>query len=328
MKNIKVTKTKENKGDVYEVLIENLEKPYVNSLRLCIDLYIPSYAFHRSNIKIDNESLPKHIYNNDQMYNNLEQLPIFDLEFPNELDNPELYISDPVMKTLFTNFLPTYEKEQTNEIDNNKKLLNIEISVAKQNKNSEMIYITSHDLNLKVNNVQSDSYKKKRKITLFSLNPGEVINFSAKASLGLSVMSSIYSMVISPIVYNKKKESDLEYYLKFATVGQQTKEVIVHKACSIIKQKLLNIRNYIQKKYGTSKHTIFDLVIYGESYCIANILERELQNHIGVDKVACPVSYNKFTLILHAADGYVCINILIDVLNKLYDLYEHLQQIL
>lgn len=325
MENIKITKTSANKGNVYEVLIENLEKPYVNSIRLCIDLYIPSYAFHRSGIKINNELRPKHIYNNDQMYCNLEALPIYDINVPNELDNPELYLSNSVLKSLYTNFLPIYEKEHNTDMDGNKQLMNIEISVSMQNKNSEMIYVTSHDLILEINGVKSDSYTKREKITLFSLNPNEVMNFSARATLGLSVINSIYSMVISPIVYNKKKEADLEYYLKFETIDQQKKEVIVAKACSIIKQKLINIRNYVHKKYSSSKHTKFEIVIYGESYCIANILERELKKHEGTESAVCPAEYNKFILTLYAKKNYICIDILIETLNRLYELYEYLE---
>ena len=63
-----------------------------------IMMSIPIYGFHRSNIHIEVEK-SKNMYNNDLIYNQIETLPIFDIPNYFDLENPETFLSNDVMKT-------------------------------------------------------------------------------------------------------------------------------------------------------------------------------------------------------------------------------------
>lgn len=270
----------------------------VNSIRRTVLQSIPIYGFNRAHITIDKKN--KCMYNFDMFYNQIESLPIFDLPNDFDLENPELFLPDIVMKKIFGRFVrprnyttntvqvPTDDSDlessersvnptiTTDDADINKKLLLIEFSISIKNSTDEDIFVSTHDAVLKINGKQVDSYIKRRPICLFVIKPTEHVSLRAEANLGIADMHAAYEATINAY-YHEITLS--KYNLFYETLGQLDNISIFKKSCIILKKKLENLKVYIKSQYSTepSRDKMMILELYGENNTLGNLLTTGLQ---------------------------------------------------
>ncbi|MEM0354160.1 MAG: RpoL/Rpb11 RNA polymerase subunit family protein [Thermoplasmata archaeon] len=278
----------------FRILLEgnNIDHSVVNAIRRTILMSIPIYGFHRSNIHIEVEK-SNHMYNNDMIYNQIEMLPIFDIPNYFDLENPELYLSNDVLKSLFSNFvlektefyhdsnfntnssIVNSEEKSSNITDSKKKLFKIELTLSVKNNTNKDKFVSTHDAILKIDGKISNSYLDHEPISIIVLKPGEEISLRAEANLGISKMSAIYDATTNAI---HKEISPTKYELVYETLGQLDKNVIFSKACIILIKKLDNLANYIKNKYEELKNDeIVEIQLFGEDHTIGNLLATALQ---------------------------------------------------
>ena len=107
-----------------ELIIEiqgmSVDNSVVNAIRRPIMNDIPVYGLHRSNIHIEVKK-SSHMYDNDKIYCQLETLPLYGIPNNFDLENPEIYLSNDVMKKNYSNFIQEHYTDQpsNNLIDTN-----------------------------------------------------------------------------------------------------------------------------------------------------------------------------------------------------------------
>lgn len=278
----------------YKVELEgkSIDSSIVNALRRTVMLYIPVYAFHRSNIYINLERT-KTMYNNDMIYNQIETLPIFDIPNYFDLENPEIYLSNDIMKNIFGNFLQEKyvdEMEGGDEIiDEKKKLFKIDISVNLKNNTDDFKFLNTHDIILKVNGKVSNSYLVREPICILVLKPDEEISLRAEANLGISKMHASYEATTNAIL---EEITSMKYHLWYETLEQISAEMIFDKACIIISKKLNNLHDFISKEYKERDiNEQIEITLHGEEHTIGNLLSTILQKCEYVDKAGYAVPH-------------------------------------
>lgn len=288
---VKVSKLKSTEENELRLEIKgnNIDYSIINALRRTILMKIPIYAFHRSNIFIETAK-SRHMYNNDLLYNQFETLPIFDLSNEYDLENPELYLSNKVMKNIFGKFLPEKFIEEVDENDNddnnddsNKKLLKVEMSMNVKNNTSSDIFASSHDAILRVNGKIVDSYMKRKRICIIALKPSEEISLRAEANLGIAKIHAIYEATTNAI---HDEITPTKFHLWYETLEQLEKEVIFSKACIILSKQLNNLKSYLTKNFSAERDPteIVEIQLYGEDHTMGNILATILQKCEFVEK--------------------------------------------
>lgn len=284
---IKKIKTEEPNEFRIELEGKNIDNSIVNALRRTVMSSIPIYGFHRSNIFIEVEK-SKNMYNNDLIYNQIETLPIYDIPNYFDLENPELFLSSDVLKNLFGKFVQEkYTEEKTDEenanIDSNKKLFKIELTITVKNNTDLDRYVSTHDAILKVDGKISNSYKLRPPIDMLVLKPNEEISLRAEANLGISKMNASYEATTNAV---HDEITPMKYELWYETLGQLDKEIIFIKACVILTKKLEYLNQFINDKFAEEREIseVIEIDIYGEDHTLGNLLATILQKSEFVEK--------------------------------------------
>lgn len=259
-----------------------IDTSVANAIRRTILLYMPTYAFSKNDIIIDNENTFNVDKNNDQLRLTIATLPILNIPHDYNLVNlPETITSD-----LYAQ-LEQKENEINNENEKNIKKYNIILYLNVVNNTERTRRITTHDLELKVNNEISNSYKKLDEVLLCHLFPGGSIALRAEASLGISINQSKHKAVYeisSNVAIINEREKPNHQELIYNTKGQISNEEIFSKACIILIKKLSNLKEYINKLYKEKEWNSADIVeieIYGEEHTLGYLISSFLQrNHL------------------------------------------------
>ena len=332
---LKIRKIQSDNPRTFNYLFEgpNIDNSVVNGLRRVILMYIPIYGFYRTNIHIDNDR-SKTMYNNDMLYNQLETLPIFDIPNMFDLENPELFLSDDVMRAIFSRYVQkTYndieEMERKNaepmKYDPNKKQFNVEISLALKNTSDDYLFVTTHHLILRIDGKIMDSYKKRDPISIIVLRRGEEIYLTATAYLGIAKMHAAFEA--TSIAYHNQI-SPSKYELKFNTLGQLDTSLIFQKACMIIIKKFEILQEYIREKYRDydSKEEFTNIELIGEEHTLGNLLATALQKCVHVKEAGYAVKHPfediaiiKFKMIEKSKKG--SIEVFLDCISYLIKLH-------
>ncbi|BCS83068.1 DNA directed RNA polymerase subunit L [Cotonvirus japonicus] len=264
----------------------NVDNTIVNAIRRTILLYIPIYGFHRSNIFIEANRF-KNMYNFDLIYNIFETLPIFDVPNHYDLENPETFLTNEVMRNIFGKFIQdkyNIDDTPTQELmDADKKLFKIELTLNLKNNTGDYRYVSSHDCVLKIDGKISNSYTKREPIYLLVLKPSEEISLRAEANLGIAKIFAAYEATTNA---THEEINANKWLLKYKTLEQLDKYTIFNKACVILYKKLENLQKYIIETYDTErdpKETI-TINLHGEEHTIGTLLERVLQLNENVEK--------------------------------------------
>jgi DNA-directed RNA polymerase subunit L len=277
---VKITKVKPSNDAELKVHIEgkNIDNSVVNAIRRTILLSIPIYGFHRSNINIESDK-SHNMYNNDMIYCQLETLPIFDIPNYFDLENPEVFLPTPVMKKVFGYFVKeAHVDDDSNpyKIDPSKKMFKVEMGINLKNLTGVDKFVSTHDAVLKIDGKVSDSYLKRKPISILVLKPGEELYLRAEANLGIAKLYASYEATTNVIM---RELSSSKYELEYETLGQLSKEVIFTKACQILSKKLANLHGFIESQYKSEpdNDSSVEIELYGEEDTIGNLVTTALQ---------------------------------------------------
>lgn len=268
---------------------KNIDESVVNAIRRCILLYIPIYGFYRTNIHVDNDRT-KSMYNNDMIFNIVETLPLFEIPNLFDLENPELFLPDDVMRSMFGRYIQTkyIDVEEMERRDNepirtdpNKKQYDIEISLAIKNTDREYLFVTTHHLVMRIDGKVVENYNKHPPLTMFILRQKEEMYFSAKANIGIAKIHAAYEATTT--AYHKQL-SPTKYILNYKSLGQLDPNIIFNKSCIILIKKLQILSEYITDKYKDfdSKDDFTTIELIGAEHTIGNLLATILQKCVHV----------------------------------------------
>lgn len=307
-----------------------------NAIRRCILMYIPVYGFHRSQIYIDNEK-SRHMYNNDMIFNQIECLPLLDIPNNFDLENPEIFLPNNVMRDIFSNQI---QKKNISYIKNNistksssntnKKLAQIELILNVKNTTDKYKYVTTHDATLNIDNKPSKTYLQHDPIAIIVLKPGEEIALRAEANLGTSMMNATYEATTN--VVSKEIIPDKKYEIMYETLEQLSSIEIFHKACIILIHKLENLISYLKTKFPTEP-TDLDIIkikLYGEEhtlgYAIATSLQKcEFIKEAGYNIPHPQIDVTDITYVLKPKAKIGKIEVLIETISYLIRLFKNIE---
>lgn len=339
---VKIEIIKTDKSDKFSASIEgkNIDESIVNAIRRCILLYIPIYGFYRTNIHIDNER-SSNMYNNDMIYNILETIPLFDIPNLFDLENPELFLPDDVMKSMFGKYIQTthvdieeMERRDNEPIRNDpdKKHFNIEISLAIKNTDKEYLFVTTHHLVMRIDDKIVDNYKKHPPLTMVILRQGEELYFSATANIGIAKIHAAYEATTTAY-HNQITPS--KYILNYKSLGQLDPSLIFYKSCIILVKKLQILMDYIKDKYSNydSKDDFTTIELIGAEHTLGFLLATILQKCVHVREAGYVMKHPlegiitiKYRLMEESKKGSIivlidCIKYLINLFNIISDKY-------
>ena len=318
----------------------NVDTSVVNALRRTVMSSIPIYTFHRSNIHVELEKT-SNMYNNDMIYNIIETLPIFDVPNYFDLENPEMFLTTDLLRSLYGTFIQKVfhnEEEDTQtdieaHRDASKSLFKVEISITFKNKDPDYRYVTTHDLTLKIQGKNSENYKRRPPITLFVLKASEEISFRAEANLGISKLNAIYDATTNAYL---KEISPTEFELWYSTLGQLHQNIIFNKACTILIGKLTNLRSFIKKEFTEreDKTQLIEINLYGEDHTVGNLLSTILKKCVFVETAGYDtphpssdhilVSYKLKSSVQDTTTGPI--KVLTDCIKYLIDVFELIRE--
>uniref|UniRef100_A0A6G6AB42 DNA-directed RNA polymerase subunit L n=1 Tax=Borely moumouvirus TaxID=2712067 RepID=A0A6G6AB42_9VIRU len=313
-----------------EIQGKSINSSIINALRRCKLLYIPIYGFHRSNIYIETER-SRNMYNNDMIYNLIETTPIFDVPNYFDLENPETFLPNEIMKNIFGRFIQ--DKHQTDEDINNqelndskKKLFKIELSLNVKNNTGSDRWVNTHDIILRIDDKISNSYTKREKISMLVLKPSEEISLRAEANLGIAKIYASYEATTN-VIYDEINPNKFIYW--YETLEQLDKYTIFIKSCIILIKKLENLSKFISNNYGENQDPDKEIVIelYGEDHTLGRLLEDVLQKCEYVEKAGYTMPHPFIDTIvisykLYQDSGLNPIKIFTDCIDYLVRIFE------
>lgn len=309
----------------------SIDNSIINALRRTVMMYIPIYGFHRSNIYIEVNKC-KYMYNNDMIYNLIETLPIFDILNYHDLTNPELFLSNEVMRNIFSMFIQekyvSDEPEDTTNIDNDKKLFKIELTLNVKNNTTDNKFVSTHDAILRVDGKIVNSYLIRRPISILVLKPNEEVSLRAEANLGNARISATYEATTNAVI---RQLSPTKYHLWYETLEQLPKEIIFSKACTIIHKKLSHLREYVSETVTEEDVTkIMRLELNGCEHTIGYLLATILQKCTSVQKAGYSKPHpfeDRIVLqyLLAPTSKKKPLQILVDCMDYLIDLFKMIE---
>ena len=281
---VKITKNKTKKDNELDIILEGSAIDYsvANAIRRAVLLYVPVYGFNRSNIKIEQKKT-NYMYNNDLIYNQIETMPIYDIDSGLDVVNPEMFMTSEIMKNLFGHLLPDNDNVFTDtELPDDmadKKLHKIEIHINMKNNTDENKFVNTHDIIYKIDGKNSDSYKKHEPVCLYVLKPNEETSLSAVANLGNPLMHAAYESTTNAV--SLELASD-KFQIKYESLGQIPPYVILSKACKILMMKLSALKKYIEKMSTEEKtesigSEITRINLFGEDHTLGNLISTTMQ---------------------------------------------------
>lgn len=254
-----------------------IDRSVSNAIRLTIMKRIPIYGFHRHNIFVENEK-SYNMYNNDMIYNLIETLPIFDIPNFFDLEDPEIFLPDDIMREIFGKFIQDkkIEKNDVEKPESKKNLFRIELILNVVNTTDTYKFVSTHDAILRIDGKNATSYTKRDPIDILVLKPNEQLSLRAEANLGISMMSAIYEATTNVI---SKELTSKKYEIIYESLGQLSSPIIFQKACTILIKKLENLNKYIKKAYAIepNKAEYVEFKLYGEDHTISNLIATTLQ---------------------------------------------------
>jgi len=191
----------------------------INCLRRICFKYIPTYAYHISKINIITNTTTA--YNNDYMRLHVSNIPIFldpDIDY---LENENI-ISDKYVRVPHKN---------------EKKVL---LYLNKTNNTNENKYITTHDASFKINDVESDIYKKYNPIPIIYLRPKETFIMEATGILGIGYNDAIWNSLQNAFQIDSDDKKFVNLRFEYHKIEPN---LLIKRACAYIISRLTNIKN-------------------------------------------------------------------------------------
>jgi len=318
---------------------ESIDHSIVNTIKRVLQSNIPAFGFHKSNINIEKNTS---IYNNDMMYNIIEQLPIYDVEILGDLINPENFLSNDVLKSLFGMFIQEQisdvQELKNKEINPNddqvsNKNKKIELYFKIKNDTSEIKRLTTHDGELYINDNLANNYKNRPPILIMKLKPGQEFYAKASASMGIPFMHECWETACNCYF---KQDNKNKYILHYESLGQLDVKNLFLKACYIIVKKMTNLKIFLKKNYLKNENVInknnIEIKLYNENSTLGNPISMSLKKHKDIDAAGMSIPHaviNEVKIMYNVKknSGRNPIEILIEVIEYLENLYSRMIQL-
>lgn len=248
---------------VLQIKGNRINECVVNALRRTALSDIPVYAICNQSITIEQNDT---IFNNDYMKLRLSQLPIFNVK-NSIMFLPREYWYNVDYSDIKRKKLP----EDTKKID---LYLNV------NNSTNDVMNVTSESIKYYEDNEEiPDKITNIKPVLLIQLRPNESFKMMAKAVLGVGERNDIWAAA-SNSFYNKIDTN--EYKFMIETQGQMDEYEILIKSCKIIKKKLVDIKQTVNKYLDNieiKKNEVVEINLKNEDHTIGNIINDSLQNH-------------------------------------------------
>ena len=272
---IKVKSLKPKYSDELRVQLEgkSVDNSVVNALRRTAMEWVAVYGVHRSNCYIDHKKC-KYMYNNDFMYNLLETLPFYDIDNDFDLENPELYLQTPELRSAFPAFIQDRPTDEEIIPYIPKRTKKVEITIGYKNNSNEDHFVSTHDIILRIDGAVSDSYKKHDHVCICVIKPGEEINLRAEATLGIAKIHAIWEACTQAF---HEEITPMKYILYYETLGQLHQLDIFRKSTVILIKQLQSLYEYNKKHVKDEGGKQFREEYKGLDHTIGNLLATTLQ---------------------------------------------------
>lgn len=235
----------------------------VNTLRRLSYSHVPTYAFHKDTINIENNTS---IFNNDYMRLRLTQLTI------PKVKNQIMFLPEKYWKDI------DYADPDREKLPKDNKVL--ELYINESNTTKDVMNVTTDHVKIFENGQESkDKFKDISPMLIIQLRPNEVFNSRLTAVLGVGKRNDIWSAVGNSY-FEELEEDGHKYKLTLESQGQMDEYEILYKACKIFKHKMENLKFIIGDKYNTSditKQNSLNIVIDNEDHTLGGILNEYLQ---------------------------------------------------
>jgi DNA-directed RNA polymerase subunit L len=293
-----------------EISGKDVNYAIINSLRkICVD-QIPTYALHRSKIKILRNSS---VFDGTDLEVRLSQLPIKRI-----LHNVKFL---PLKYYKNVNFADPKLERHPDDTYNIEYYLNI-----KNNGPEKILYVSTDDLRISINNEIVDNkkiYQGIEPITLIQLRPGEEFECSMKGVLAVGELDGIFNA--SNSYYEEITENN--YIFSIESTGQFTEYELLQRGIEIIIEKLKIIKENIsqdQYKMILTTNNSVKIEIKNEDYTCGGPINYILQNmkEVIFSGVSRPNFMEKnIALTFSVNKNYKSIDVLIDAIDQTIDLY-------
>lgn len=269
---IKITEIKKQKFEglkssqlVLDITGEQVNAALVNSLRrLAID-YVPTYAFTKESIDIEDNSS---IYDNDYMRLRISQMTV-----------PKIKVKTRYLADRFWRNIDYADPNREKDPDDN---ISIEMYINITNKENNVINVTTNDILYLEDEKTIDKFPKDYPNLIISLRPDERFKCHARAVLGVGKRNNIWAACGNAYYEEIDKNS---YRLTLESQGQIDEYETLNKACDILTTKLNDIKFIVGDKYNTSSiinQNSLNITLENEDHTLGNIINEYLQNNKNV----------------------------------------------
>lgn len=254
-----------------------------NAYRRTLLAEIPVWAWHTSEIVVDREGTQTR-YNYDQIRNQISWLPPpYEISNAFDVEDPHLYLPNDTLRALYSGYTRDRQPDEPTQPDLGHKILSqVEASCRVINHNSSVRYVTTHDLQLKIDGQTSDNYTRYPPVALIDLGPGERLTWHARATLGISRMSAIYSAVCAV----RHLEIEGGYEVVWETLRQHSLRETARKAAIILRRKTEILLEYLTSESEPVEKvqvSEYRLVLYEEDDTLAGAVACILASARGVE---------------------------------------------
>ena len=293
----------------------------INAIRKASINQIPIYAFHPDKINITRTSS---VFDNSELSCHLSQLPITKFNHNIKLLPLKYYKGVNFADSKFERFADDIYQ------------INYSVKV-KNDKPNPLLDVTTNDLIISITSTSTEDdklvssepiqvnekYSEKYPILLVQLRPGEEFECSMKAVLGVGESDGIFN---ASNTYYKEVSPD-KFLLLVESNGQLPEYEILIRACEIIVEKLILIKENLNNEQYTMMQTNNSLIleILNEDHTCGGPVNWILQNmkEVTFSGVNKPDFLQKIiSIVVQCDDSAKPINLLTKAINQAIKIYE------
>lgn len=256
------------KSSVLVLKIEDTFEEFLNCIRRAILNHVPTYAFCRDNINITKNTTN---INNDMLSLTISQLPIFDVE------TQVFYLKDKYYNRQHASQNSNKIKQENTNIKHKNDTKNINMKITVKNNSNDVMYLTTKDVELYVNDKLTNSYDKTDHILLIKMSPKSEIICSAQGVLGIGYNNDIWAA--GTCYYNENEDGSYNFTVK--SCGQCTEQVLLKNVCKYVYKKLKDLSKLVSKKFADAEHndkTQYIIIFDDEDFTCLPVINYFIQN--------------------------------------------------
>lgn len=269
MKDVKViklsqrgSKNLETSQLVLEFSSKKISLPLINMLRRVSLLFIPTYAFTKDSINIEENTS---VFNNDMMKLRLSQFT-----YPN-IKNNIVDFEDKYWKNVDYSD-PEREVHPDDKLD-------VKMYIDIKNDTNDIMNVTTHDAEYYIDNESTNDVLKYDKCLLIKLKKGESFKCNAKLVLGIGLLDDIFAAAAN-CYYMEEDKNKCKFIIE--SQGQLSEKDILLKACDVSISRLNLIKNEMNEKYkdinDKSNATKLQVLFENQDHTFCNCINDFIQD--------------------------------------------------